>query len=190
MTFAIDTPPTNGTLGPISAPTCGGGQCTATVTYTPDGLLVDDSFTYIVNDGSLDSAPATVYLGGDNPPSAYGQTTKITAPTTALTLEGYDYEGAVLAFAVNTDPANGSVTLDGAPSCDGFNTCTQAATYTPTPGYTGGDSFTFTVNDGINASYPATVYLTGNELPYLIDVAHEPCRRDDDADHHGRRARR
>jgi hypothetical protein len=113
VTFAIDTAPTNGTLGPISTPVCGGGQCTATVTYTPDGLLLDDSFTYIVNDGTLDSSPATVTLQGDNEPFAYSQSTKITSPTTALTLEGYDYEGSTLTFAIDTAPTNGSVSIDG-----------------------------------------------------------------------------
>ena len=171
VTFAIDTGPVNGTLGAISTPVCGGGQCTATVTYTPDGPLVDDSFTYIVNDGNLDSSPATVTLNGDQPPYAYWQTAKITSPTTALTLEGYDFEGATLTFAIDTDPTNGSVSLDGPPTCDGFGTCTQAATYTPDTGYTGGDEFTFTVSDAINTSDPATVTLTGNEIPYLVDVA-------------------
>ncbi len=171
VTFAIDTDPVNGTLGAISTPVCGGGQCTATVTYTPDGPLVDDSFTYIANDGTLDSSPATVTLNGDQPPYGYWQTAKITSPTTALTLEGYDYEGATLTFAIDTDPTNGSVSLDGPPTCDGVNTCTQAATYTPDTGYTGGDEFTFTVSDAINTSGPATVTLTGNESPYLVDVA-------------------
>ncbi len=170
VTFAIDEPPFNGTLSAISTPSCGGGQCTATVTYTPDGLLIDDSFTYVANDGALDSSPATVTLRGDNEPHAYSQWTKITFPTTALTLQGYDYEGSTLTFAVDTAPTSGTVTIDGPPTCDGFY-CTQAATYSPDPGYTGADSFTFTVSDAIYTSSPASVNLTGNESPDLVDVA-------------------
>ena len=169
VTFAIDEPPLNGTLSAISTPSCGGGQCTATVTYTPDGLLIDDSFTYVANDGALDSSPATVTLRGDNEPYAYAQWTKITFPTTALTLQGYDYEGSTLSFAVDTAPSSGTVIIEGPPTCDGFY-CTQAATYTPDPGHTGADFFTFTVSDAIYTSSPASVNLIGNESPYLVDV--------------------
>jgi hypothetical protein len=66
QTFAIVTPPAHGSLGPISTATCSGTgprNCTATVTYSPAGSYNGpDSFTFKSNDGSLDSANATVTI--------------------------------------------------------------------------------------------------------------------------------
>ncbi len=59
LVFSIVTMPTHGTLGPItqSAPNL------AQVTYTPNlNYLGTDSFTFKVNNGSLNSSPATVTL--------------------------------------------------------------------------------------------------------------------------------
>ncbi|VGO13843.1 hypothetical protein PDESU_02400 [Pontiella desulfatans] len=53
LTFTVETDPSNGTLGG-TAPN---------LTYTPDpGYLGADSFTFTVNDGHDDSAPATVSI--------------------------------------------------------------------------------------------------------------------------------
>ena len=54
-----------------------------------------------------------------------------------------------LTFAVGTGPSHGSLSGSGA-----------NLTYTPAPGYSGPDSFTFTVNDGQATSAPATVSIT------------------------------
>ncbi|MEO6652977.1 MAG: Ig-like domain-containing protein, partial [Ilumatobacteraceae bacterium] len=270
VTFSIDTAPAAGTLGAISTPVCGGGNCTATVSYTPDDPTVDDSFTYVANDGTLDSAPATVTMQGNDAPYPYASTQyfagapitfdlqaydfeydpvsfvivsgptngtltgpatpicanrvciaevtytpdagfdgtdsftfsaddglhppveavvslvgnqapyayngymKVTRPTTPLTLQGFDAELATLSFAIDTAPSNGSVTIDGPATCDGFGICTQNATYTPNPGFVGDDVFTFTVSDGPNTSDPAFYSLGGNEHPYLLSI--EPVR--------------
>lgn len=64
LAFTIVTPPTNGSLGPITPAACATGTPntdTASVTYTPSGgFSGSDSFTYRVNDGTADSAVATV----------------------------------------------------------------------------------------------------------------------------------
>ncbi len=53
LTFAVVTPPVSGTLG---------GTPPA-LTYTPDADFVGtDSFTFVVNDGVVDSAPATISI--------------------------------------------------------------------------------------------------------------------------------
>lgn len=80
-----------------------------------------------------------------------------TFPDTAveITLAGIDPEGSNLTYNVETQPAQG--TLTGA---------TNVWTYTPTNGYVGADSFTFTVNDGDTNSTPATVSISvTNEIP-------------------------
>ncbi|MEZ4864024.1 MAG: Ig-like domain-containing protein [Caldilineaceae bacterium] len=71
---------------------------------------------------------------------------------TAITLAGTDANDDPLTYTVVTNPSNG--TLSGtAPNL----------TYTPTSGYTGSDSFTFRVNDGIeNSAATATVDITVN----------------------------
>jgi len=64
LTFSIATNPSDGSLGAIGSVTCDGAtpnNCEADVTYTPDGDFNGaDSFTFKVNDGTVDSAAATV----------------------------------------------------------------------------------------------------------------------------------
>jgi hypothetical protein len=68
-----------------------------------------------------------------------------------ITLAGSDTEGSNLTYTVESLPTNGVLTGT-APDL----------TYTPDTGYTGPDSFTFTVNDGETNSEPATVSITVN----------------------------
>jgi hypothetical protein len=66
----------------------------------------------------------------------------------AITLTGTDADGDALTFVTGT-PAHGTLSGTGA-----------NRTYTPAAGYSGPDSFTFTVNDGRSTSAPATVGIT------------------------------
>ena len=67
-------------------------------------------------------------------------------------LVGTDPDDDPLTFALATAPTSGVIT--------GFDPVSGTLTYYPTPGYTGPDSFTFTVNDGLTNSAPAEVSLT------------------------------
>ena len=67
LTFAIDTPPTNGTLDVIAAVPCVAGvpnTDTATVVYTPAaGYAGPDAFTFVVDDGTSTSlVPGSVAI--------------------------------------------------------------------------------------------------------------------------------
>ncbi|MEL7626572.1 MAG: Ig-like domain-containing protein [Anaerolineaceae bacterium] len=148
--------PTNGTLSG-SAPN---------MTYTPDAnWFGTDSFTFSVSDGTLVSNTATVTItvsSTNDAPVAASQTVT-TAEDTALdiTLTAADVEGDPLTFAIDTQPANGSVVLVG-----------NVATYTPNPNYNGTDSFTFRANDGTADSNIATVTITVtpvNDAPVAVD---------------------
>ena len=96
----------------------------------------------------------------DDPPVADAQSVR-TLPETPvdITLTGTDPEGSNLTYNVQTLPSHG--TLSGA---------TNVWAYTPTNGYQGLDSFTFTVNDGQTSSAPATVSIlvTSNRPNFIV----------------------
>ena len=86
------------------------------------------------------AAMMTLNVTGVNDAPVANAQSVLTAPDTAkaITLVGTDVEGSALTYTVVAQPAHG--TLSGtAPN----------VTYTPTANYSGADSFTFKVNDGM-----------------------------------------
>ena len=144
LTYGVVTNPAHGTLSG-TAPN---------LTYTPAANYNgSDSFTFKVNDGTVDSAAATVSItvsAVNDPPVANAQAMTTAEDTAkAITLTGSDVEGNPLTYSVVTNPAHG--TLCGtAPNL----------TYTPAANYNGSDSFTFKVYDGTVDSAAATVSIT------------------------------
>jgi hypothetical protein len=129
-------------------------------TYTPNaGYVGPDSFTYVANDTTVNSAEATVSISVDapvnTPPVADPQAVSLDEDSSlAITLTGSDVNaGDTLAYAVGTGPANGTLTGT-APNL----------TYTPNANFNGADSFIFTLNDGTVDSAPATVSITVNPV--------------------------
>merc|ERR1712202_24543 len=113
------------------------------LTYTPEEEYSGpDSFTFTVNDGELDSEVATVSItvtAVNLAPIAQGQ---------ELTVE-MDQVLAIVLTATDADSEAESLTYTYTPPQHGTLSGTAPAlTYTPEAGYSGGDSFTFTVNDG------------------------------------------
>lgn len=123
------------------------------LTYTPvAGYSGPDSFTFKANDGKADSNVATVTItvaAGNRAPVATGQTVNVEKDTAkSVSLASADPDGDALTFAIVTNPTHG--TLSGtAPD----------VSYTPAPGYTGDDSFTFKANDGKLDSNIATISI-------------------------------
>ncbi len=76
----------------------------------------------------------------------------------AINLTGTDTDipAQTLTYATTSNPTNGTLS--------GFNPSTGAVTYTPALNYTGADSFTFRVNDGVINSTSATISITVNPL--------------------------
>jgi VCBS repeat-containing protein len=172
LTFAIGTAPANGTLGAITGTTCtpsgAGSSCTASVTYTPAANFNGaNSFTFTVNDGSLTSTAATVPITvtavNDAPVANAQNVTTIESTAVTITLAGTDVDGNSLTFAIGTAPTHGTLGAIGTPTC-AAGSCTATVTYTPTTGYSGADSFTFTTNDGTLTSAAATVSITVNPV--------------------------
>lgn len=144
ITYRVITLPAHGSLT---------GTAPA-LTYAPEANYNGtDSFTFVTNDGTIDSVPATVTIDitpVNDAPIANGQAV-VTSENTAveITLTGIDVENSALTFSIESGPSNGTLTGSGA-----------ARTYQPAAGYEGEDSFTFIANDGELNSEPATVSIT------------------------------
>ena len=128
------------------------------LTYTPAlDFHGDDSFTFTVNDGTVDSNTATVSITVNHinqPPVATPQTVSVDENSaTSITLAGTDVDNNSLTFTVVSSPSNGQLTGT-APNL----------TYTPTTDFHGSDSFTFKTNDGNFDSSAATVSITVNHI--------------------------
>jgi Zn-dependent metalloprotease len=87
----------------------------------------------------------------------------------AITLSGSDTETCELTFSIVGPPSGGSVgsitpaaCAPGTPNAD-----TASVTYTPNAGFSGSDSFTYTVSDGSLDSAPATVSVTVSAQPTM-----------------------
>jgi hypothetical protein len=148
LTYEVLTQPANGFLSG-TAPN---------LTYTPnEDYFGPDSFTFKVNDGTVDSNTATVTITVNpvnDPPVAEEQAVATDEDTPVeIALVANDVDGDTLTYAVLTQPANG-VLSGTAPNL----------TYTPNEDYFGPDSFTFKANDGTVDSNTATVTITVNPV--------------------------
>ena len=142
---------TNGAHGAVSC--TAGGICTYTPAANYNG---PDSFTYTVNDGhgGTDIGAVTVTVTPVNDPPSAGANTLSTPQSTpgnvTVLSNDSDVDGDPLTVSSWTTGAHGTV------SCTAAGVCT----YTPAAGYTGADSFTYTVTDGHGGTAVATVSVT------------------------------
>ena len=101
-------------------------------------------------------------------PTATGQTVSTVFDTAkVITLAGTDPQGGTnLNFAIVNNPTNGTLS-----SITEGSALTSTVTYTPNSGYSGTDSFTFTVTDGTTVSSSATVNIsiTGQSFQWSVD---------------------
>jgi VCBS repeat-containing protein len=108
LTFTAGTA-TNGTVGTVTGTSCDANvpsHCTATVTYTPNAnYFGSDSFTYTVNDGTIDSSAATASITvnpvNDAPSFTKGGDQTVNEDSGAQTVNGW-------ATAISAGPANES----------------------------------------------------------------------------------
>jgi hypothetical protein len=147
LSYTPVTLPTHGTLDTSLSPI---------VTYAPHpNYNGPDSFTFRASDSQAQSNVATVAITVtpvNDAPTANDQT--LTTPQgtpLAITLTGQDVDGDPLSFNVLSGPSHGSLAPPGT---------SANRTYTPSPGYTGPDSFTFEAHDGTVGSAPATVSIS------------------------------
>lgn len=135
------------------------GELTGTtpeLIYTPDANFNGtDSFTYVANDGMVNSPVATVSITidpvGDAPVADPQSVSTMFNQGVAITLTGSDVDGDELNYLLVDLPANGTI--------DGLE---PNIVYTPDSGFVGVDTFTFKANDGLMDSNYATVTVTVN----------------------------
>ncbi len=150
LSAILVTGPTNGTLT-LNA--------NGTFSYTHNGSeTTTDSFTYRANDGTANGNIVTVTIGitpVNDAPVANNDTATVLedgSVTIAVRTNDTDAEGSALTVDSVTQGANGSVVID---------TVTGNPIYTPNTGFSGTDSFTYTVRDADGAvSNTATVTVT------------------------------
>jgi hypothetical protein len=122
------------------------------VTYTPTaGYFGADAFTYTATGPGGTSVAATVTLTVATPaaPSVAAASASVSYDTAkAIDLSG-SITGVHTSVAVATGPAHGTTSVSG-----------DVVTYTPTTGYFGADSFTYTATGPGGTSSAATVTLT------------------------------
>lgn len=174
-----DLPPSNGgTLIPTSVTivtqpasgTVAVNPLTGIVTYTPNtGFAGTDTFKYTVTDSNgLVSSPGLVTVRVNQAPVAVNDSAKtITDQAVVISVLVNDSDatpGGSLdpaTVTIVTPPTNGSVSI---------NTTTGAVTYTPNAGFSGNDSFTYTVDDNDGAtSNVALVSIFVNAPPVAVD---------------------
>ncbi len=120
------------------------------------GESTDDSFAYTVSDGHGGSGKAKVKLkitGVNDAPVAADDaaTTDVDTPVTIAALANdTDVDGDGLSVSGVTQGANGAVTVN----------VDSSVTFTPEAGFTGSDSFTYSVSDGNGGGDTGTVTVT------------------------------
>lgn len=147
LTYAVQSGPASGSLSG-TAPN---------LVYTPDpGFIGADSFTFVANDGELDSnlATVTIQVAENLAPVADAQAVSVDEDgSAAITLTGSDGNGDPITYELVGLPANGTLTGT-APNL----------VYTPNVDFHGSDSFTFRVNDGTDDSAVAAVTISVNPV--------------------------
>ncbi|MBU1048687.1 tandem-95 repeat protein [Candidatus Bipolaricaulota bacterium] len=141
---------------------------TTYVTYTPDANFNGlDTFTYTITDGQGETATATVTVtvaSVNDAPSAQddsGSTTEGAALSIDVLQNDSDPDGDALTIQSSTQPVHGTVVNNG-----------NSLAYTPNPGFSGVDTFEYTISDnsGETATASVTIAVAAvNDPPVALD---------------------
>ncbi len=121
--------------------------------YTPEPHFEGtDNFTFKLNDGEVDSTPATVSINVRPNLLPVAESHSVTTPEDTpvqIGLTGSDPDSDPLSYIMVSETSHGSL-----------NGTAPSLTYTPDKNFNGSDSFSFKVNDNTEDSTPATVSIT------------------------------
>jgi hypothetical protein len=158
-TLAVQTAPAHGTAAP--------NPVTGVITYTPSqGFSGTDTFTYTVQNNSgvtLGPAHVTVVVNRPTANDDFIDTDAGNPVTIDVLANDTDPDGSnrldPSTVSVVVPPAHGTAAADTTPGDANFG----KIVYTPAPGFSGTDTFSYTVKDVANAvSNPATVTVVVN----------------------------
>lgn len=136
--------------------------------YTPiEDYAGGDTFTYLADDGSLESEPALVAIEilpvNDAPTSSAGNYAMNEDASLPIILDGFDVEDDALRYIIVSGPRSGSLSGTG-----------SKHDYTPDANFTGEDNIAYKVSDGFLESEVSTVtigVLPLNDAPTVEDAS-------------------
>ena len=156
LTYRITQNPTKGTLSINNA---------GRATYIPfDGIEGSDRFSFIVNDGLVDSNIATISIDIDpirTPPTADGFTVStLHDQNKSFFLRGFDSDGDNISYKLAKSPTNGRITIEN-----------NKVTYSPNEGFYGRDEIFYFVEDeyGLTSTRAKVVINVTNNKPIGFD---------------------
>ena len=171
LTYALSAGPANGTATVNSD---------GSYTYTPNANFNgSDSFTFVANDGTVDSAPAAVTITVtpvNDAPVANADTASV-IPNGLVVIDvlanDTDIDGDTLSVVAGDAVSANSVTV--------VNNGNGTFTYTDATGTTGTDSFSYTLTDGtVNVTGTVTVNIVANTPPAITQGASVSVTMDED----------
>ncbi|MCC8998577.1 MAG: Ig-like domain-containing protein, partial [Candidatus Contendobacter sp.] len=142
------------TLVSVTAPSHGNAAMNGNaITYTPSANFSGtDSFSYTITDSFNQTASATVTVTVNPPGLNAADDTATTTAGTPVTINVLANDtGTGLSITQVSTPSHGSASISGG-----------AITYTPSAGFIGSDSFTYTMTDRFGQPASATVTVTVN----------------------------
>lgn len=158
------------TITAVSTPTSGTAAIQSSGTqilYTPNGGFTgNDAFTYTISDGNggSDTATVSVTVVPNQVPDAVDDSISVSGGSHTFDPRTNDTDGdsdPLTITAVST-PTSGTAVIQSSGT---------EILYTPNGGFSGNDSFTYTISDGNGGSDTATVSatVTANQVPDAVD---------------------
>ncbi|MBN2593169.1 MAG: tandem-95 repeat protein [Sedimentisphaerales bacterium] len=162
LTYSVITEPAHGRLTG-TAPS---------LSYDPErDFNGQDSFTFEVNDGKVDSDAATVSITvtpGNDPPIANDDDASAQEDVPIVTIDvlknDTDPDNDRLVVVKASQGRNGSVTIN----------TNSTLTYAPAPNFSGKDTFTYTISDGKDGTDTANVNVTINAVNDAPSITSKP----------------
>ncbi|MDO8430080.1 MAG: Ig-like domain-containing protein [bacterium] len=134
-------------------------------TFDPDSDEIEDSFSFKVNDGKVDSETAWVTVLINNQPITASQSTSLLRDSSAtITFDASDADGDYLTYILVSNASHGVLSeISG-----------NEVIYTPELGFVGEDSFTIKANDGLEDSEPVEILIlvvaNMDDMPPVEDI--------------------